>query len=179
MLTILLVPAYLRLVSRFIEISLAKRPVSCTARLLDDLAPRTCETVWNALPQGSDVFHGKYARNEIYTLVRGFGETDPGRENPTITPIPGDVVYFGFEQWQLATPSHGYAADSEVHQHTQLVDLALFYERNNLLLNPDFGWVPGNVFATIVDGLDRMAEACQDLWRAGSLGETLTFERAD
>lgn len=165
--------------SRFIEIALAKRQVSCVAQLLDDRAPRTCEAVWNALPQGSDVFHGKYARNEIYTLVRSFAPTPPGVENPTITPIPGDVVYFAFEQWQLATPSHGYDNASEAHQHEQLVDLALFYERNNLLLNPDFGWVPGNVFGTIVEGLDEMAAACQDLWRAGALGETLTFRRAE
>jgi hypothetical protein len=164
--------------ARYIEISLTKRQVSCVAVLLEDRAPRTCAVVWDALPQESDVFHGKYARNEIYTLVRRFGD-DPGRENPTITPIPGDVVYFGFEQWQLRTSSHGYARTDEAHRHEHLVDLALFYERNNLLLNPDFGWVPGNVFGTIVEGLSEMAEACQDLWRAGALGETLRFSRVD
>ena len=141
--------------ARYIDISLDKRGVTCVARLLDDLAPRTCAAVWDALPVGADVYHAKYARNEIYTLVPAFAVPEPGRENPTITPIPGDVVYFSFEQWQLATPSHGYSAAEEPHRAAQIVDLALFYERNNLLLNPDYGFVPANVFATIVRGLDE------------------------
>lgn len=163
---------------RLLRISLTKRNVSCVARLLDDAAPRTCEAVWQALPQAGDVYHGKYARNEIYTLVRGF-ESDPPKENTTITPIPGDVVLFAFEQWQLATASHGYGSDNVAHQNERVLDLALFYQRNNLLLNPDFGWVPGNVFATIVEGLDELADACNDLWRAGAVGETLSFERLE
>jgi hypothetical protein len=56
--------------------------------------------------------------------------------------------------------------------------LAVFYGRNNLLLNGDTGWVPGNVFATIVEGLDEMAAACQDIWMGGARDETLTYSRA-
>ena len=50
--------------TRYIDISLDKRGVTCVARLLDDLAPRTCDAVWNALPLGSDVYHAKYARKK-------------------------------------------------------------------------------------------------------------------
>jgi len=163
--------------ARYIDISLDKRGVFAVARLLDDLAPRTCNAVWDALPLGSDVYHAKYARNEIYTVVEAFAGTEPGPENTTITPIPGDVVYFTFEPWQLATPSHGYSAEEQPYRADMLVDLALFYERNNLLLNPDFGFVPGNVFATIVDGLPEIAAASQDLWKRGVEGETLNFRR--
>lgn len=163
--------------TRQIEITLDKRGVSCTATLLDDLAPLTCEAVWNALPLSSAAYHAKYARNEIYNLVPAFADPEPGRENPTITPIPGDVCYFSFEQWQLKTASHGYSGDDEPLHQGQIVDLALFYERNNLLLNPDYGFVPANVFATITDGLDRIAEASQDMWRTGVVGETLSFRR--
>jgi hypothetical protein len=60
-----------------------------------------------------------------------------------------------------------------------IVDLALFYGRNNLLINGDQGWVPGNVFGAIVEGLDEMAAACQDLWMGGVRGETLSFSRHD
>ncbi|NGN68239.1 DUF3830 family protein [Streptomyces sp. A7024] len=170
---------------RFIEVSLAKRGVTCTAKLLQDRAPITCEAVWNALPLGGDVYHAKYARNEIYTLIPTFAPSEPPLENPTITPIPGDLCYFTFTDTQLGTKSYGYEQaaagyeQSAAHQgRTQVVDLALFYERNNLLINGDQGWVPGIVWGTIVDGLDRMAEACQDLWRAGALGESLRFARA-
>ena len=51
------------------------------------------------------------------------------------------------------------------------------FERNNLLLNGDVGWVPGIVWGQLVDGLDAMAEACNDLWRSGAAGETLSFRR--
>ena len=48
-----------------------------------------------------------------------------------------------------------------------------------LLINGDAGWVPGNVFATIEEGLAEMAEAAQDLWLRGVEGETLSFRRTD
>lgn len=170
---------------RFIEVSLDKRGVSCTAKLLDDRAPITCEAVWNALPLGGDVYHAKYARNEIYALIPPFAPEEPPLENPTITPIPGDLCYFTFTQTQLGTKSYGYEAAAQqqgstaAHQERPtVIDLALFYERNNLLINGDAGWVPGIVWGSVVAGLDRMAEACQDLWRAGALGETLNFRRA-
>ncbi|HEY3685574.1 MAG TPA: DUF3830 family protein [Streptosporangiaceae bacterium] len=161
---------------RFIEIALTKRDVSCRVKLLDDLAPKTCEIVWNALPFEGDAFHGKYARNEVYTFVPAPGE-NPGRENSTITPIPGDVTAFWFDRSIIATKSHGYSADSDPYAHDEVVDLAVFYERNNLLLNPDYGFVPGNVFGTVVEGLERFADACQDLWRAGALGESFAYRR--
>ncbi len=160
-------------VERHIEVSLDKRGVRCTARLLTDKAPLTCAAVWDALPLGSPVYHAKYARNEIYALFPAFAEKEPPLENPTVTPIPGDLCYFTFSDTELGTSAYGY----DTEQRGTVVDLALFYERNNLLLNGDVGWVPGIVWGQIVDGLDRMAEACQDLWRAGALGETLSFRR--
>jgi hypothetical protein len=165
--------------ARYITITLDKRGVSCRARLLDAEAPRTCKAVWDALPQSASAYHAKYARNEVYTLVPPFAEPKPGRENPTITPIPGDVVYFGFEAWEIGNPAYGYDTASEAHSDQGATDLAIFYGRNNLLINGDAGWVPGNVFATIEEGLAEMAEAAQDLWLRGVEGETLSFRRAD
>ncbi|WP_129842374.1 DUF3830 family protein [Streptomyces sp. RFCAC02] len=165
-------------VDRFITVSLDRRNVSCTARLLTERAPVTCAAVWDALPLGGDVYHAKYARNEIYTLVPTFAPQEPPLENPTITPIPGDLCYFTFTDTQLGTSSYGYGDEAAHRTRSTVVDLALFYERNNLLINGDAGWIPGIVWGTVVDGLDRMADACQDLWRAGALGETLSFRRA-
>lgn len=161
---------------RYIEVSLVKRDVTCTARLLDDRAPITCAAVWDSLPLAGDVYHAKYARNEIYALFPPFARAEPPLENPTITPIPGDLCYFTFAGAELGTKAYGY--DREVRAGTTLVDLALFYERNNLLLNGDVGWVPGIVWGQVVDGLETMAEACNDLWRSGAAGETLSFRRA-
>ena len=90
--------------SRLITVSLDKRGVSCVARMLDDEAPRTCAAVWDALPLSAAVFHGKYARNEIYTLLPAFAPADPGKENTTITPIPGDLCWFSFDSDVLGQP---------------------------------------------------------------------------
>ncbi|WP_221635500.1 DUF3830 family protein [Actinomadura hallensis] len=157
-------------------ITLERRGVSCVAELLEKDAPRTCEAVWNALPLGGDAYHAKYARNEVYTMVENFCEEEIGLENPTVTPIPGDVVFFSFSGGML---DRRFKEEKNIHTLPGVIDLAIFYGRNNLLLNGDVGWVPGNVYATIVDGLDRMAEACNDVWRSGSVGERLVYARAE
>ena len=163
--------------ARYITIGLAERGVSCRARLLDDEAPATCDAVWDALPVNGDAFHAKYARNEVYTLLPRIAAA-PHRENPTVTPIPGDVCLFDFEPWEIGNPAYGYEPGSEAHAAQGATDLAIFYGRNNLLINGDVGWVPGSVFATIEEGLAEMAAACTDLWRRGFEGERLVFARA-
>jgi hypothetical protein len=160
--------------SKFLRISLERRGVSCVAELLEKEAPRTCAAVWEALPLAGDAQHAKYARNEVYTMVPRFAQI--GRENPTVTPIPGDVVLFDFAGGMLDA---AFKADQGIDQDAGAIDLAIFYGRNNLLINGDVGWVPGNVYASIVEGLDVMAEACHDVWRSGSVGERLVYERLE
>ncbi len=159
---------------RRIEITLTKRAVSCVAELLDGDAPKTCAAVWDALPQGGQAYHAKYASNEVYTLVAPFADPEPGLENSTITPIPGDVVYFFVPPGVVSTPE-----TLEVARDQGVVDLAIFYGRNNLLLNPATGLMPGNVFATITDNFDEMAAACDSVWREGFVGESLVFRRLE
>ncbi|ANS77794.1 hypothetical protein SGUI_0398 [Serinicoccus hydrothermalis] len=168
--------------SRYVTVTLEQRGVTCRARLLDEEAPRTCAAVWDMLPVSAQVYHGKYARNEIYTLVPHPGqEHEPGRENTTITPIPGDLCWFTFDGDQLGNAAYGYETqeDHRAAGRGGLVDLAVFYGRNNLLVNGDQGWVPGNVFGEVVEGLAEMAAACQDLWMGGVRGERLTLARAE
>ena len=161
--------------ARHLEITLEKRKVRCVARLLDEEAPRTCEAVWRALPQGGDAFHAKYASNEIFTLVPVLGETEPGNENRTITPIPGDVMYF-----YMPPETHFPEQVRHLCREGQgLVDLAVFYDRNNLLLSPAEGFVPGNVFGSIVRGLDEIKSAGHSIWREGPAGEKLLFRRLE
>ena len=103
----------------------------------------------------------------------------PGKENTTITPIPGDLCWFSFDSDDLGNPAYGYENTAGTGTTGAIVDLALFYGRNNLLINGDQGWVPGNVFGAVVEGLDEMAVACQDLWMGGVRSETLSFRRQD
>jgi len=101
------------------------------------------------------VYHAKFARNEIYALFPPLTGVEPPLENPTVTPVPGDLCYFSFEGARLGNRAHGY--DRTIRPEATVVDLALFYERNNLLLNGDVGWVPGTVWGEVVEGLEEMA----------------------
>lgn len=165
--------------ARLVEIELPKRGVRAVARLLDDEAPRTAAAVWDSLPLGGEIFHAKYARNELYTFVPVLDAGLVGMENPTITPIPGDLVYFEFGSGMLPAATYGYQDDEAAAGAESVIDLAVFYGRNSLLINGDVGWVPGNVFGTVVEGLDELAAAGNDVWRGGSIGEELRFRRVD
>ena len=156
--------------ARYIQLTLVKRKVSCTALLLDDLAPRTCEAVWQSLPLGDDAFHAKYASNEVYTLVPPFAAEEPGLENPTLTPITGDLVYFFFPAGLITRPDV---------QGQAMVDLAIFYGRDNLLFSPTMGPVLGSRFGAITENLAPMVQACDNIWREGFAGEKLIFSRVE
>ena len=162
--------------ARFMELKLEKRGVSCVARLLDAEAPLTCDIVWNGLPIGGDAWHAKYAMNEVYCLVPPIQGDAPGLENSTTMPIPGDVVYFYFPRGHLARSLR----EERGFEHLPgVVDLAVFYGRNNFLFNPATRFVPGNVYATIAENFEPFARACHDVWRSGSVGERLTYRRLD
>ncbi len=158
---------------RYIEIRLDKRAAKCVAQLLDDDAPLTCEAVWNALPLGGQAYHAKYASNEVYFLVPPFAKEEPGRENATIMPIPGDLCYFYVPKGTGVPPDM-----REQVRKTGLVDIAIFYGRNNFVQGPD-GHFPGNVFASVIEGYKEFAAACQDVWRSGHVGERMSIRRLE
>jgi hypothetical protein len=156
--------------ARRIELSLKLKSVRAIATLLDDEAPRTCSAVWDALPIEGETYHAKWAGRELYTLVPPL-PVGPGEENATITPIPGDVLYFDVSPNTIDLP-----AALRRQYPKGLVDLAVFYGRNNLLLGPA-GFMPGNLFATITEGLDAYARACNELFREGMANERFTIRR--
>ncbi|MCY3775515.1 MAG: DUF3830 family protein [Candidatus Aminicenantes bacterium] len=157
--------------ARYIEITLKKRGISCVARLLDEKAPRTCEAVWNALPQQGEVYHAKYASNEIYILVPGFAPEEPGPENCSMVPAAGDVMYF--------TLGPGLQLPVRSDSGAPVIDLAVFYDRDNLLLSPKMGPTPGNVFATIIKNRDGIRDGGNSVWREGAVGEMLCYSRLE
>jgi hypothetical protein len=156
--------------ARCIELALKLKGVRAVATLLEDEAPRTCNAVWEALPIEGDTYHAKWAGRELYTLGPSF-PVSPGEENATITPIPGDVLYFDVSPDTIDLPV------ALRRQHPKgLVDLAVFYGRNNLLLGPA-GFMPGNLFATITEGLAEYAKACNELFREGMANERFIIRR--
>ena len=157
---------------RKIEIEFVKRQVKCVAELLDDLAPKTSEAVWQNLPQSGNVYHAKYASNEVNILDPPFAFEEHGLENPTITPTSGDLLYFHVPPGLVKFPEIRDVADQSA-----LIDLAIFYNRDNLLISPSTGMVPGNRFGTITENLEEVQKACDNIWREGFAGEQLIFRR--
>jgi Protein of unknown function (DUF3830) len=161
--------------TRHLRISLEQKGVSCIAAVLEDDAPETADIVWDRLPLTGPIWHAKYASNEVYTLTPPLTEEPIAPENPTVAPTSGDVVIWDYPAGMFP---HGIRRRLGLQDHRRIVDIALFYGRNNLTLSPQLGWYPCNVFATVVDGLEEMKEACYDLWVGGWRDERLTFERA-
>ncbi len=157
---------------RQIELSLTKKRVRAVATLLDDEAPRTCKLVWEALPLEGETYHAKWAGRELYTLVPPLGPS-PGQENAIIMPIPGDVLYFDVSPDSIDLP-----LALRRKYPKGLVDLAVFYGRNSLLLGPA-GFMPGNLFATITEGLAEYARACGELFREGMVDERFAIRRVE
>ncbi len=159
---------------RKIELVLEKRGVRCVAEMLEGQAPKTCEAVWRALPQGGQAYHAKFAGNEVYTLVPAFADPEPGLENPTIMPIPGDLMYFYFPPGEVK-----FADVDDFADKVGVIDLAVFYGRNNFLFSPATGAMPGNVFATVIENFDALAAAGESIWREGFVGERLVYSRLE
>ena len=92
--------------ARRIVISFEKHDARAVAELVDDAAPLTAEAFWNALPLSGAAYHAKWANNEVYILTPPFAERDPGKENATVFPIPGDILYLPVPPWQQSSARH-------------------------------------------------------------------------
>jgi hypothetical protein len=154
---------------RRITLHLARSGVTATAELAEELAPRTCDAVWDALPFKTTVCHGRRSGAEVYFLIPPLRD-NPGRENATIYPIPGDVTFAWFPHGYREMPKH-----VSVDTSRGLFDIMIFYGRDSQPLSPE-GPTPVNVFATIVEGLKDFAQGCEDVWLRGC--DEITVDRA-
>jgi Protein of unknown function (DUF3830) len=124
------------------------------AEFHEDAAPRTCNAMWAALevPMRATGIHAMFAGREIMIEMpkdnQRFDPTTIPPENQTVTPLPGELMWFYF-------PDH-----AEVGFPREIYDFAIIYGRDTRILIPQ-GWVPGNVFATITRGLPEFARCCE------------------
>lgn len=68
--------------------------IEARAPLLTDLAPRTREAVWAALPVRGQARHGIYSGSEVYLILPELMQLPP--ENATTRVVPGDVAFGWF-----------------------------------------------------------------------------------
>lgn len=162
----------------YVRVGLRKRGESIKLRLRWDRSPLTCAAVVSDLPLEGPLYHAKYANNEIMTLLPMVTAGDPGAEWRCIYPGPGDLMFipvYGGIPEDLLPPGA-----PPMDRERGILDLAFWYERGNCRVGPG-GPGLGNIFATGItfDDVDRMAEACRDVWYTGLASESLFIEPAE
>jgi hypothetical protein len=156
----------------FVSVGLEKRRASVKLKLRWDRSPETCQALVEMLPVRAQVWHAKYANNEIYLLTSSPKVMPPG-EWQTVYPAPGDLLYipvpYGVPMPPSVPPSH---------RERGLLDLAYFYDRGSSTQSGPYGPLPGTIVATALDieSVERMAVACNDVWFKGAFEETMSIE---
>jgi hypothetical protein len=166
---------------QFIRLGLRRRGRSTRLRMRWDRSPLTCATVASMLPVEEQVYHAKYANNEIYNLLP-LPKPKPPQEWACLYPGPGDLLFAPVSSRLTGSFAGGNTLSEqklEVDEEGWLLDFAFFYERGNSLISP-YGIGPSTLFATgtSFEELEDFADACRDVWFAGAVGETMYIEPA-
>jgi hypothetical protein len=122
------------------------------AELREAEAPRTCATVWEALPMGGEVHHAIYSGSECCLILPEVLRVAP--ENASADVSPGDVGFVWF------APGSSRALDKEI------AEIVWFYDDDARPSMPE-GPVPVNLFARIVEGADAFHAVCRRMRREG------------
>lgn len=140
------------------------------ATMHTDLAPQTCDALWNALksPVTMDAMHAMYAGPEVMVgLPKEAQNFDPEAvpfENQHVIPGVGDVLWYYQRPYQMGgLPFEWW-------------EIGVCYDRGVRTLGP-LGWTPVNIFATITEGLAEFAAESADIRVTGQ--KKLTIGRAE
>ena len=142
-----------------LSLKFTENDVTAIAELHEQDAPETCKALWQcfSLPSREKVIHAMYAGREImFPIPEKNRLIDPRKippENQTITPLPGEIGFVFYPPHRLLGGGSGKPMDEEFW------DLTIFYGRNARIFST-LGWLPVNIFATIIDGLPEFAEMC-------------------
>jgi Protein of unknown function (DUF3830) len=129
------------------------------ARLYDEYTPKTIEALRSSLPYTGPGIHAIRAGREVFTLIPA-PVTDPGAENQSVFPAPGDLYLFHqHEGYRPMDVPKRFRADQTT---TEYWHIAIWYGRDSLPMSPT-GLYPANHFGEVVDGLPELAEACESI----------------
>lgn len=127
--------------------------VRAVITLYDELAPRTCDTLWDAFaaPLTMPAIHAMFAGPEIMMGLppqgQNFDPTALPNENQTVYPEAGECLWF----YQGANAMKGLP--------DELWEIGIFYAPGARINGP-LGWTPCNIWGRIGDGLDAFAAEC-------------------
>ena len=131
--------------AKHIVLAFPDEGVSVTAILLGDLAPRTCDAVWQHLPLSGFAHHGIYSGSEVYVHWPSPFEVEP--ENQTSAVLPGDVGYY----YQPGGRHYGFPDD--------FCEVCWFYDRAAVPSMPG-GPVRVNLFASMIGNPESFFAVC-------------------
>ena len=134
--------------------------VTAIAELLESEAPKTSQTIWEALPLEGVLNHGIWSGPETYLMIDPSIRVAP--ENQTVQTQAGEIGYY--------TVDGGRIADWP----DDMSELAFFYGRGARPRMPT-GPVAVNLFAHVIENLEGFARACDEIRRSGVT--TLRVER--
>ncbi len=142
--------------NRRIRISESGSNLRVTCELLDDVAPRSAEFLWQLANTKStfDASHAIWTGPEIScplpasVLPDGLATMEIPEENATSFPDPGELVLASIPAGTVKGLPPG-----------NFYDLGIFYGPGGRLLMP-FGWIKANVCARIVPAEFEQAKAC-------------------
>ena len=101
----------------------------------EDKAPKTCRALLKALPINGKVIHARWSGEAIW-LPLGNMRIETDFENQTIHPSKGELLFYP-----------GFLSEKEI-----------LIPYGSSTFASKAGFLPGNHFASIEDGLDRLAE---------------------
>lgn len=133
-------------------VAFAGEGVEARARLLPDLAPRTCEAISAALPVQGQARHAIYSGSEVYLILPELLRLP--RENATTRVVPGDVGFAWIE------------AGSFYGAHEDYSEVCWFYDRDATPSTPE-GPIPVSLFARL-EQAEALFEVCRRMRLEGA-----------
>jgi hypothetical protein len=133
-------------------LSITAGPYAFTARLEDDLAPKTCAAFTKLLPFAQKVIHVRWSGESTWIPLGEF-DVGVGFENHTSHPAPGQILLYpgGFSETEILLPYGGCMFASIV------------------------GQLAGNHFLTVVEGNENLrALGEKTLWEGA---QDIVFDR--
>jgi hypothetical protein len=154
---------------RALEIVFPRRCATFQARLLEGLAPRTCQLLWDHLPIEEETYHTRRSGCELFIITPSWPEL-PGQENATMFAETGDIFFY-FQPGYPDAPLHLKERGLRDYVH-----LGFFYGRDSQPTGP-FGPMAGNRFAVFRENLSGFAAVAQKTRQEGY--ETLILRRGE
>ena len=157
----------------YMEILINEFGARAVAQLYEAHAPKTVKAVASVLPFTGPGIHAMRAGREVYTVIPS-PATDPGAENQSVFPIPGDLyLYHQAEGWRAIDVPTRLRAEKDT---TEFWHIAIWYGRDSFPISP-IGIDPGNHFGEVEEGLPALAEACERIRFEGL--QDVTFRLLD